>query len=154
MEVDSGWNSHQQRDGAVLLGGIDKDTHPGTDEIIDPDVTERVLDIAAKRIPLLEEARLIRSYVGLRALTPDDLPVLGPVPGVEGLYCLCGFAGHGFMHAPAAGDLIARWILTKMVRIPELQDCLPERFVRFHGVTREGINPGARNTPVNRQDLI
>jgi sarcosine oxidase subunit beta len=130
VEVESGWNLHQQKDGVVLLGGIDKDTHPGTQEIIDPRVTEGLLEVALKRVPVLEQARLLRSYVGLRALTPDDLPVLGPVPGTQGFYCLCGFAGHGFMHAPAAGDVMAQCILSSTVSVSELQECLPARFLR------------------------
>jgi len=130
MEVDSGWYLHQQRDGTILLGGIDKDTHPGTQEVVDPGVIDRLLEIGMRRIPRLAQARLLRSYAGLRALTPDDLPILGPAPAPRGLFCACGFAGHGFMHAPAVGALLARWILKGDPGMPGLDRCLPGRFLK------------------------
>lgn len=130
MDVDSGWYLHQQRDGTMLLGGIDKDTHPGTQEVVDAGVIDRLLELGMRLIPRLAAARLVRSYAGLRALTPDDLPILGPAPWPRGLFCACGFAGHGFMHAPAVGDLLARWILDGDPGMSGLDACLPDRFLR------------------------
>ncbi len=136
MDMDSGWYAHQLRDGTILLGGIDKNTHPGTDEVEDPSLTERLLEIAVRRAPPLGAAGLLRTYTGLRALTPDDLPLLGPVPTHRGLFCACGFAGHGFMHAPAAGQLLAQWILDGRPDLPGIETCQPERFVfRDTGMT-------------------
>jgi sarcosine oxidase subunit beta len=129
MEVDSGWYFHRLHDGTVLLGGIDKDSHPGMDEVEDPRVTERLLEIAIRRVQGFASAGLLRTYTGLRALTPDDLPVLGPVPTHRGLFCACGFAGHGFMHAPAVGRLLAQWILDGRPDLPGLESCRPERFL-------------------------
>ena len=42
---------------------------------------------------------------------PDDLPVLGPVPGLDGLLIAAGFSGHGFALAPMVGDVLARLAL-------------------------------------------
>ena len=42
---------------------------------------------------------------------PDDLPVLGPVPGVDGLLVAAGFSGHGFALCPVVGDILARLAL-------------------------------------------
>ena len=44
-------------------------------------------------------------------MTPDELVIVGPVPGVGGLFVAAGFSGHGFMHAPAIGKLMAELIL-------------------------------------------
>lgn len=128
MHTDSGWYLHRQSDGVVLLGGIDKDTHPGTVETVDLAVISRLLEVGLTRIPDLARAALMRSYAGLRALTPDDLPILGPVPAIEGFFCACGLAGHGFMHAPAVGDVLAQWLLHGTVDLPGLERCLPNRF--------------------------
>ncbi|NIV50297.1 MAG: FAD-dependent oxidoreductase, partial [Gammaproteobacteria bacterium] len=38
-------------------------------------------------------------------------PILGRVPGLEGLILANGFSGHGFQHAPGVGQLIAEEIL-------------------------------------------
>lgn len=129
MHTDSGWYLHRLADGALLIGGIDNDTHPGKEEAIDPAVTVRLVEIGLRLIPTLADASLVRSFAGVRALTPDNLPVLGPVPTIRGLYCACGLAGHGFMHAPAVGDAVARWILTGHPGIPGLEACLPDRFL-------------------------
>jgi sarcosine oxidase subunit beta len=45
-------------------------------------------------------------------MTPDDHPILGPAPDLEGFWLAVGFSGHGFMHAPAVGRAMADWILT------------------------------------------
>jgi sarcosine oxidase subunit beta len=44
-------------------------------------------------------------------MTPDHHPVLGPVPEVPGFYLANGFSGHGVMHAPATGKILADLIL-------------------------------------------
>lgn len=61
--------------------------------------------------PATSAAPLARSWAGLEAFTPDDVPVLGRVPGVEGLVVAAGFCGHGFALAPAVGDILARLAL-------------------------------------------
>ena len=44
---------------------------------------------------------------GFYDITPDHQPILGPVPGLDGLWLATGFSGHGFMIAPAVGRLVA-----------------------------------------------
>jgi sarcosine oxidase subunit beta len=58
-------------------------------------------------VPLL----LARSWAGLEAFTPDGVPLIGPVPGIEGLLVAAGFCGHGFALAPGVGDVLARLAL-------------------------------------------
>lgn len=70
-----------------------------------------VAQAATHRVPELEKARIVRSYVGIRSLTPDDHAILGPIPEVPGFYNAVGLGGHGFMHAPAVGLLVAEYIL-------------------------------------------
>jgi sarcosine oxidase subunit beta len=78
-------------------------------------------------VPALAEARIARAYAGLYDMSPDRHPVVGPVPGVQGLFCCSGFSGHGFMHGPPAGRLLAEWILDGQ---PSL-DLGPLRLERF-----------------------
>ncbi len=59
----------------------------------------------------LERHTVVESWVGIEAFMPDDLPILGPVRGVEGLFVATGFSGHGFALAPAVGDVLARLAL-------------------------------------------
>ena len=44
----------------------------------------------------------------MRPLTPDGRPILGAVPGVDGLLLNCGWGGVGIILAPVAGQLLAR----------------------------------------------
>ena len=52
-----------------------------------------------------------RAWAGLYEMTPDHHPILGPVAGVPGFFLANGFSGHGVMHAPATGKILADLIL-------------------------------------------
>lgn len=110
VDLDTGWYVHSQRS-AVLMGGTDKDRHPGHDTTVDWSAFGAVLDAAARRVPPLAEARVMRAYAGVRDLTPDYHGILCEAPEVRGFYIACGFSGHGFMHSPAIGRLVAELIV-------------------------------------------
>jgi D-amino-acid dehydrogenase len=50
-------------------------------------------------------------WVGLRPVTPDGLPVVGPVPGLDGLFVANGHAMLGLTLGPVTGKLLAEWVL-------------------------------------------
>lgn len=52
-----------------------------------------------------------RGWAGLYEMTPDHHAVLGPVPEVPGFFLANGFSGHGVMHSPATGRILADLIL-------------------------------------------
>jgi sarcosine oxidase subunit beta len=92
---------------------------PGDVEDIGEDMTvpmdwskvESAVQMAIHRIPIIERARIAGGWAGLRPLTPDDHAIIGPAPGVEGMFLAVGFGGHGFQHSPATGRYVAEWIL-------------------------------------------
>jgi glycine/D-amino acid oxidase-like deaminating enzyme len=104
----------QLTDGAYLIGGgwpariVDEASNRW--EVLDESVRGS-LDVARAAYPPLVERTLARSWAGVEAFTPDDLPVLGPVPSVGGLLVAAGFSGHGFALVPMVGDLLARLAL-------------------------------------------
>jgi sarcosine oxidase subunit beta len=57
-------------------------------------------------VPALSAVRVVRYWAGLAELTPDVAPVIGPAPGVDGLWLSAGWT-YGFMAAPGAGLLMA-----------------------------------------------
>jgi sarcosine oxidase subunit beta len=71
---------------------------------------------------------------GVIDLTPDALPVLDKLPGVEGVYLASGFSGHGFGIAPAAGHILSHLILGA---VPELafKSFALERFEKYQSHT-------------------
>jgi sarcosine oxidase subunit beta len=104
----------QLDDGAYLIGGgwpARVTDHAGNRyEILDESVRAS-LETARAVCPPVGECALARSWAGLEAFTPDDLPILGPVPGVGGLLLAAGFSGHGFALSPMIGDILARLAL-------------------------------------------
>ncbi|MBI4610428.1 MAG: FAD-binding oxidoreductase [Candidatus Rokubacteria bacterium] len=111
VDLDTGWYVHRQGKSAVLMGGTDKDSAPGLDATVDWEAFNLVFAAAGKRVPRLAEAKVMRAYAGVRDLTPDYHGILGEAPELPGFYVACGFSGHGFMHAPAIGRLMAELIL-------------------------------------------
>ena len=64
-------------------------------------------------LPAFAEARVARIWAGLLDLTPDALPVLDQVPGIEGLVVAAGFSGHGFGLGPVTGELLCDLVLDR-----------------------------------------
>jgi len=84
---------------------------PGFDQSVDEEWELVHLEAAMKRMPILEKATLASHWAGLYEVTPDAHPILGRVPELEGFYIIGGFSGHGFMHGPICGLLLAEEIL-------------------------------------------
>jgi sarcosine oxidase subunit beta len=72
-----------------------------------------VLLEGVKRLPCLEEAEVNpkRAWAGLYEMTPDHHPILGRAPGITGFFLANGFSGHGVMHSPATGKILADLIV-------------------------------------------
>ena len=64
---------------------------------------------------------------GLRPYTPDGLPILGKVAGLEGFIMAAGHEGDGIALSPITGELIADLIATGRTQFP-LEDFRLERF--------------------------
>jgi sarcosine oxidase subunit beta len=97
--------------GEFLIGGgwpADIRDQPGNAWTLRDESVAASLQVAAEVYPPVASATLGRGWAGLEAFTPDELPVLGPVPGVQGLLVAAGFSGHGFALSPVVGDVLAR----------------------------------------------
>jgi len=95
----------------ILMGMTDDEEPPSFNTHADWDFLAQVVEKAIHRAPILEQAGFMDGWGGLYAVTPDDNPILGPLPELEGFICAGGFSGHGFMLAPATGRAIAELIL-------------------------------------------
>ena len=110
IEFASGLYAHRES-GGVLLGMADPNEKPGFDDSVNPDFTPAVVERALSRFPILERTSIKTSWAGLYEDTPDKHPILGKVDGIDGFINAAGFSGHGIMHAPATGELIAELIV-------------------------------------------
>lgn len=109
--------STQQRDGAAvafnvqprptgqLLIGSSRQIGQA-DSDIDPMVLARMLKRATDFLPGLSGMNLIRTWTGVRAATPDGLPLIGPHPTRAGLWLALGHEGLGVTTAPATAALL------------------------------------------------
>lgn len=98
---------------------------------LDPQPNNRILDEALKSLrqtlPAFKRAQIAERWAGVIDVTPDVVPVIGPVKSLPGLYLSSGFSGHGFGLGPGAGRLMAE-ILTGT---DPCVDPSPFRFERF-----------------------
>ncbi len=97
-----------------LLAWNDPEETSGYKTDFDPAFIEKILTRAADRVPVFENLAINpkRAWAGLYEMTPDHHPILGEAPGVPGFFLANGFSGHGVMHAPATGKILADLILT------------------------------------------
>lgn len=127
MVIDFDTTFYFHREGAGLLFGMsDPSERPGFDTTVKWDFLPEVTAAAVRRLPALGEAAVTHAWAGLYEMTPDHNPVIGSL-GLDGLYAIAGFSGHGFQHAPAAGRLLADVMLG---RDPHF-DLAPFAFDRF-----------------------
>ena len=110
IDMTSSFYFHPEGEG-ILFGMGERDERPTFEQRVDPGFLEKVAAVAEARLPLLLDLGIRTSWVGLYEVTPDHQPFLGPLDEVEGLWCACGFSGHGFQMAPAVGHLLTQWIL-------------------------------------------
>lgn len=85
-----------------------------------------ILETFATRVPAMAELGIRPGYAGLYDMSPDDLPVIGAMPGVDGLFVSAGSSGHGFKTGPAVGEAVAR-LVTEGAQ-PILAPFSPSRF--------------------------
>ena len=82
------------------------------------------------RVPVIETAVWDYHTVGLISITRDATPVIGPIPGITGLFVGSNFHSGGFAYNPVAGQLIAEHVVDGETSI-ETKRYLPERFKGF-----------------------
>ena len=100
------------REGEGFLTGMSNPSEsPGFDQSVDRAWELVHLEAAVERLPPLARAGLASRWAGLYEVSPDAHPILGSVPQLEGFFCINGFSGHGFMHGPVCGLLLAEEIL-------------------------------------------
>ncbi len=120
------------RDGRVLLlwptdtAGADRH-----DTTFDPEWLDGVIARAHQRVPALRTVPVDRagSWCGLYEMSPDHHAILGAAPGLDNFWLINGSSGHGVMHAPALGQLLAEMILAGGPTTIDTRALRPSRFL-------------------------
>jgi sarcosine oxidase subunit beta len=81
----------------------------------------------AARFPSFGEAGMASSWTGVYDVTPDWNPVLGRIPGIDGVVVGYGFSGHGFKLSPAVGRVLAQ----EALGMPPDTSLTPYAYERF-----------------------
>jgi sarcosine oxidase, subunit beta len=113
-----------------LLAWNDAEEIRDFDTNFDPAFVEKILVRAAERVPCFENLAVNpkRCWAGLYEMTPDHHPVLGPSDEVKGFYFANGFSGHGVMHAPSTGKILADLITTGKTDFIDAETLAHKRF--------------------------
>ena len=130
LDCSIGWQGNyatSKPDGLVWAGTTEEEA--GFDEAPTSDARARIMASLLKMIPSLADAQLVWHTACLRPLSSDRLPVLGLVPGWEGVYVATGAGRQGILLGPAMGRITADLITKGSSDIP-IGAFDPGRFAR------------------------
>ena len=92
------------------------------------ELLRRAIDV----FPDLERAELVQQLAGSRPLSPDSKPIIGPVPGREGVLLATGHTTKGIHLGPITGRIIADYICRGSTEaVSDMSEFLPDRFADF-----------------------
>jgi len=77
------------------------------------DIVNAISQYSSRFVPALAGVNIIRIFVGMRPYCEDGYPVVGPVPGIAGLYVAAGHEGDGIALAPVTGEVMADLVCGK-----------------------------------------
>jgi len=114
----------------LLMGWPDPNETPGFKTEFDSGYVDRILPHARHRLPFLQRSAIDpgASRCGLYEMTPDHHAIIGQSGEVEGLFFANGFSGHGVMHSPATGRIVAELLLDGWCSTFDIVSLRPERF--------------------------
>lgn len=115
----------QTANGNFLIGSNREFAGYDTNERFD--ILKAISEYSTRFIPAMKHLNIIRTFIGLRPFCEDGMPIVGPVPGVEGMYLATGHEGDGITLAPITGLTIAEMIQGKKTEF----DMKPFSFQRF-----------------------
>ena len=88
------------------------------------ELLQRAIDV----LPDLERAELVQQLAGSRPLSPDSKPIIGPVPGREGILLATGHTTKGIHLGPITGRIIADYVCDGSTGAVDMTEFLPDRF--------------------------
>jgi len=88
-----------------------------------------LLTEAIATVPALERLPFSRAWAGLRPATADGFPVIGPWPGVPGLFVATGHFRNGILLTPVTARIVREWIVLGRSTL-RAEAFLPDRLLR------------------------
>ena len=117
----------QMQNGTLIIGGAHR-AHLNVDQ--QSEMNWARLAVSARTVltlfPQLENVRIVRTWAGIEAFTPDSIPIIGR-SSCEHAYHAFGFSAHGFQLSPVVGKIMSQLILDGESDLP-IQPFSIERF--------------------------
>lgn len=112
--ADADFYGHQCKHGSFVFGsesGLEEANDMNFDDLRTSSLTMSAGCRAIMGyIPILKDAKIVRSWGGWLDLSIDGVPVISYIDEVPGLILACAFTGHGFGTAPAVGYMLAQMV--------------------------------------------
>ena len=124
--ISVGSTGGRDYDQKELFWGEEFDRQPT--EAAQLELLQRSIDV----FPDLERAELVQQLAGSRPLSPDSKPIIGPVPGREGVLLATGHTTKGIHLGPITGRIIADYVCRGSTDVvSDMSEFLPDRFADF-----------------------
>jgi sarcosine oxidase subunit beta len=104
-----GWFNQTLR-GELVAGCLGPAETPGVNHAASARFLGRTARTILAKAPRLGHLRVVRQWAGVYDMTPDRMPVVGPLLRLSGFVQANGCNGRGFLLGPLIGELLARWI--------------------------------------------
>ena len=136
VDFSTGFYFHREGPG-LLFGMADRKQAPGLDTATDPAWLEHVMEVAERRCPSLLDMGIAGGWKGHYEVTPDHNALVGEATAVTRFLYATGFSGHGFLQAPAIGEVVRDLVLG----LEPFMDVAPLSVERFaHATARPERN--------------
>jgi sarcosine oxidase, subunit beta len=137
MTIDFATSFYFHREGPGALMGMAAPGEQSGFEVEDNDnLIPALLRVAERRAPALARVGIKGSWAGFYEMTPDHNALIGEAPGVSRFLYATGFSGHGFLQAPAVGEVVRDLVLDREPFI-DVAPLSAERFVKPDGLRPE-----------------
>jgi sarcosine oxidase, subunit beta len=114
MTIDFSSTFYFHREGpGLLLGMSDPHETPSFRTETSDDWIPALIEIAARRAPVIADAGIRGGWAGLYEMTPDHNAIIGEADTVSRFLYATGFSGHGFLQGPAVGEILRDLVLER-----------------------------------------
>ena len=96
-------------DGNILVASTREEGR--ADETVTAEGVATLISGAVLSFPMLADAAFVGGRAGVRPATPDGRPIIGPVPGMEGLTVATGHDAVGIILSPGTAELVVNWLM-------------------------------------------
>jgi glycine/D-amino acid oxidase-like deaminating enzyme len=128
IDFSTGMYFHREGPGLLLSMPDPEDVFGYSVETSD-DWVEALIAVGERRVPMIADVGIKGGWAGLYDMSPDHNAIIGEAPAVSRFLYATGFSGHGFMQAPAVGEIMRDLVL----RRPSFVDVSAMSVDRFDG---------------------